>query len=90
MPSSPSEIEIFYGPSLLKFMHCIPFPLVNLCTVCEESFPCDFPCFTAFFHVCVLPYEPRLTALRWVKESHRLEWEDRGLGAERKSVKDER
>ena len=31
-----------------------------------------------------------LAALRWVKVSHRLEWEDRGLGAERNSVQDER
>ena len=44
----------------------------------------------ACFQVCVLPSEPRLAALRWVKASHRLEWEDRGLGAERKSVQDER
>ena len=31
-----------------------------------------------------------LAALRRVKASHRLEWEDRGFGAERKSVQDER
>jgi len=43
-----------------------------------------------FAQTCVLPCEPRLAALRWVKASHRLEWEDRGLGAERKSVQDER
>ena len=42
------------------------------------------------FQVCFLPSEPRLEALRWVKASHRLEWEDRGLEAERKSVQDER
>ena len=67
-----------------------PDTCVALCTVCEEKFPYDFPCFVACFQVYVLPSEPRLAALRWVKASHRLEWEDRGLGAERKSVQDER
>jgi len=52
--------------------------------------PYDLPCFVACFQLCVLPSEPRLAALRWVKASLRLEWEDRGLGAERKSVQDER
>ena len=56
----------------------------------RRKIPCDFPCFVACFQVCFLPSAPRLAALRWVKASHRLEWEDRGLGAERKSVQDER
>ena len=33
---------------------------------------------------------PKLAAPRWVKAPHRLEWEDRGLGADRESVQDER
>ena len=58
--------------------------------ICEEKFLYDFPCFVACFQVCVLPSEPRLAALRWVKASLRLEWEDRVLGTERKSVQNER
>jgi len=56
----------------------------------RRKFPYDSPCSVACFQVCVLPYEPRLAALHWLKASHRLEWEDRGLGAVRKSVQDER
>jgi len=57
----------------------------------RRKFPLRFPLICSLLpSLCSRPSEPRLAALRWVKASHRLEWEDRGLGAERKSVQDGR
>jgi len=52
----------------------------------RRKIPLRFPLLCSLLPTFCLPCEPRLAALRWVKASHRLEWEDRGLGAERKPV----